>query len=234
MISLVHPVRSTLLILGGSSALLSAATPVPDWFGGPFSTRYGWTFDSDDLTPAPAIADNAHGSPASTVTLTEFADGWQDPGSSIPELTGVTMDGAWDLGMSGDIAIDLQFAASPPAPGTHYRVDLQVYVIAYQGLIALPSLDVVGLPSEELALEQSTLAPDPVFPFFSWEGMAWTGTYDNLATNDLSIRVSAPADNTSVVDAIEVSTTYTVVPEPSSLLLTATGLFIGLSRRQRS
>lgn len=219
------------LAWSGGVVVLSAATPLPPWYGQPNSTRQGYYFDTNSQSPAANVLENPHGTPGATIVLGNFSDGYQDPGNSI-DLNGVNNDGAWDLGISGTITVQLNGAPAPPPPGSYYRFYFEVYVVSYQGITALPLFEAVGLTPVDPVRQQSLVAPDPLFPSATWEGITWTGYFDNVLTNDLTFRIKAPSNNTSVVDSLEVFTHYTLVPEPSATLFVL-GATIGWASRRR-
>ena len=208
-----------------------ASTPLPGWYGQPGTTRQGYWFDSSSLTPSANIMENPYQTPVASVSPGAFSDGWQDPMHTI-DLSGVLLDGAWDLGIAGSITVVCQVAANPPAPGTHYRVDFEVYAVAYRGITALPSLDTLGLLANDLVLTQTLVAEDPEFPGASWQGRMWTGYFESLQTNTVSFAVKAPSNNTSVVDTYEVFTKVTLIPEPSLVMLSVVSA-LGWSLRRR-
>lgn len=196
-----------------------AATPLPSWYGQRDTTRQGYEFTSGSLTPLPNIAENPYQVSMATVVLGSFSDGWQEPGNlpwpAVNDLNGINNDGAWDIGVAGAITVQCKVAANPPPPGMFYRIDFQVYVVAYRGITALPNFDSQGLMAEDLALTQSTVGPDPFFPGATWEGRKWTGSFNNVSTNVVSFGITAPTINITVVDTMEVFTRATLVPEPS-------------------
>jgi hypothetical protein len=167
------------------------------------------------------------------VTLGGFAAGWQNPVSPA-DLSGVAEDGAWDIGTAGTITVMLKVAEDPPETGTFYRIQFQVYAVAYLGITSLPGLDTMGLTAEDLTLSQSLVATDPQFPGATWQGLKWTGTFDNVATNQVSFALKAPSNNTAVVDTFEVFTQVTLVPEPSSSLMILASFLAWSLRRSRN
>ena len=167
-----------------------------------------------------------------TVNLGGYSDGWQDPANPI-DLSGISNDGAWDLGTSGFISVLCHVASAPPPPGSYYRVDFQVYVVAYRGITSLPSMDTVGVTVLDPEYSQSTVGPDPGFPGATWEGSVWTGYVDQLGAGDLTFAIRAPVNNTSVVDTMEVFTKLTLVPEPTAPLLFAMSIMGWVLLRRR-
>lgn len=226
------PLLAAALAAGGLSDAF-AATPLPEWYGEPDTTRQGYLFTNGSLTPAPEILDNPYGTPVATVATGDFSDGWQDPLAPF-DLAGVADDGAWDLGTAGAITVMLEVAEDPPEPGTFYRIQFQVYAVAYLGITGLPGLDTMGLTAEDLTLSQSLVATDPQFPGATWQGLKWTGTFDNVTTNQVAFAVKAPGNNISVVDTFEVFTQVTLVPEPSSSLMILASFLAWSLRRSRN
>jgi hypothetical protein len=225
------PIAAYLAACGFSSAI--AATPLPAWYGDPDTTRQGYEFTSGSFSPLPEILENPHGTPVASVTLGGFSDGWQDPESEF-DLTGVLEDGAWDLGTAGAITVMLKVAENPPEPGTFYRIQFQIYVVAYLGITALPGLDTLGLTAGDLTFSQTLVATDPLFPGATWQGLKWTGYFDNVTTNQIGFAIQAPTNNTSVVDTYEVFTQVTLVPEPSAVLMVFSSFLAWSLRRSRN
>lgn len=209
-----------------------AATPLPSWYGEANTTRQGYTFGTGSLNPAPDILENPYGTPSATVVLGTFSDGWQDPVAPY-DLAGVNDDGAWDLGKAGSISVTCPIAPLAAAPGTTYRVDFEVYSVAYFGITALPLFDSLGLTTNDLIYTQTTVANDPQFPGASWQGLKWTGYFTNQTSNTISFLIKAPANNTAVVDTFEVFTRMTLIPEPSAFLLVLAPAAAWSARRRR-
>lgn len=230
--SSLHLLPAAAWFVAGGLHDAMAATPLPSWYGESNTTRQGYTFGNGSLTPAPDILENPYGSPVATVVLGTFSDGWQDPTAPY-DLAGVNDDGAWDLGRAGTINVTCQIAPFAAAPGTTYRVDFEVYTVAYFGITALPSFDTLGLTANDLTLTQNTVATDPQFPGASWQGLKWTGYYESQTSSTISFMIKAPANNTSVVDTFEVFTRVTVIPEPSALLLAIAPAAAWVARRRR-
>jgi hypothetical protein len=228
----IYSAVAFILAAYGFSAAI-AATPIPTWYGEPDTTRQGYEFTDGSFSPVPEVLENPYGTPVASVTLGGFSDGWQDPDSEF-DLTGVLEDGAWDLGTAGAITVILKVAEDPPEPGSFYRIQFQIYVVAYLGITALPSLDTLGLAAEDLTLSQSLVAPDPLFPGATWQGRTWTGYFDSVTTNQIGFAVKAPANNTSVVDTFEVFTQVTLIPEPSAALMILASFLAWSLRRSRS
>ena len=229
--SRLSQLAASLAACGFSAA--TAATPLPAWYGEPDTTRQGYEFTNGGVNPVPEILENPYGTPTSSVTLGGFATGWQNPASPT-DLSGVAEDGAWDIGTAGTITVMLKVAEDPPETGTFYRIQFQVYAVAYLGITGLPGLDTMGLSAEDLTLSQSLVAVDPQFPGATWQGLKWTGTFDNVTTNQVAFAVKAPGNNISVVDTFEVFTQVTLVPEPSSVLMILASLFAWSLRRSRN
>lgn len=219
---------SATLLLSGS--LLHAATPLPLWYGQPGTTRQGYTFGSGSQTPGANPLVNSYGTVSSQITLGSFSDGWQDPAEPV-DLSGVDADGSWDLGLAGNFAVSAPYAPAAPAPGFYYRVDFQVYAVGYRGITALPNFSLTGATPSGLSMTQAFVANDPLFGGATWESRTWTGYFDTTTAPPVAFTISAPANNTSVIDTIEVFTRITLIPEPgSTALCLAAGLLL-LRRR---
>ncbi len=229
--SLLFPPAAAWIAIGGLHHA-TGATPLPPWHGTPGSTQQGYLFGNGSLTPTPDILDNPYGTPAATVVTGPFSDDWQDPDATY-DLAGVNDDGAWDLGKTGTITIVLPFTQFAASPGVTYRVDFEVYTVAYLGISALPLFTSPGQTASALTLSQNTVATDPLFPGATWQGLNWTGYFENLTSNTITFAIKAPANNTSVVDSIEVFTHVTVIPEPSAFLLVILPAAAWIGRRRR-
>jgi hypothetical protein len=221
------------ILAAGAFSIVRAATPLPVWYGEPNTTRQGYEFTNNSITPSATILENSYGLPITTITLGGFADGWQDPANPI-ELSGVLANGAWDLGTAGAITAQCRVAANAPLPGSYYRIDFMVYAVAYRGITALPLFDSLGLTGRDLVLTQTTVAEDPIFPGATWEGRTWTGYFDHVTTNIVGFAIKSPANNTSVIDTYEIFTKATLVPEPSAILLWFMPVAAWSLRRRRS
>lgn len=213
--SIIFPASLSFLAI---STVLTAATPLPLWYGQPNTTRQGYAFSSAALSPAASPLENPYGAVTSQVTLGNFSDGWQDPNDPI-DLSGVDPDGTWDLGLSGNISVSVPAVSGPAASGYVYRIDFEVYAVGYRGITALPSFSTTGFTPVGLTMTQSTVAPDPLFPGASWDSRRWTGYFDTTSGSPVTFTVSAPANNTSVIDTLEVFTRFTLIPEPAVSLL---------------
>lgn len=220
----------------------SAAT-LPAWYNAADATHthLAHLFTTDDLTPAPDSNINSNGTPVTTVNLGGFNDGWQEPntidqsGADIdPGTPGRQTDGAWDLGVAGSIQSEINIAPSAPLSGMFYEVKFQVYAIALDSLQRLPELEVVGHTAGDLT--RSEVAVDgPTTLSGYWKGITWTGTLQNVNTDQLTFSFNVPTDvdSTSIIDSYEIFTSYTVVPEPSTSMMLLGSALVLVSRRKR-
>jgi hypothetical protein len=191
-----------------------SATPLPVWFGESNTTRQGYAFTTSSLTPVPEILQNPYQTSVATVTLGALNNGWQDPQVDW-DNTGVLKDGAWDIGTAGSIKVSCKVAAS--APATVYRIDFQIYAVAYKisPFFVVPSFECPGLTPKSLTLTQTTVATDPEFPGATWEGLKWTGYFDNVTTDTVNFFIKSPIGGISVslIDSYEV---FTKMTDPSA------------------
>jgi hypothetical protein len=226
----------TLLVFAAASVTASAATPLPPWYPGPDTTRQGYIFDVDTLTPTANTLDNAQGQPLTTITLGQFNAGYQQPGlpPAVIDLNGIDNDGAWDIGIAGTILSQITFAPAAPVPGTYYRVDFQVYTVAYGSPYGPLEFDGQGLTAVDSAMSSIPVANDPLFPGGVWNGQTFTGYFDNVTTNTLIFGVKATSNNTANIDTYEVITRYTLVPEPSAAVMLLGSVLLLASRRRRN
>lgn len=209
-----------------SALSLQAATTLPLWYGQPGTTRQGYTFGTASTTPAASPLENAYGAVSSQITPGAFSDGWQNPLEPV-DLSGVNADGSWDLGMAGKFTVTIPLAPSAPAPGFHYRVDFQVCAVGYLGITSLPNFSLTGVTPSGLSMTQALVGVDPIFPGASWTSRTWTGFFDTTSSSPLQFNITAPANNTSVIDTVEVFTRYTLIPEPDApLLMLLAGLWL--------
>lgn len=205
------------------------AAVVPSWAGEAGTTHHTYTFSTDDATPEAGIAQSTFGTPDLMVTLGLASSGWQNPGEEFTS-PGVNDDGAWDLGNQGYMEISLPVAAAAAAVGTHYRIDFVVFVTGMVTPTAMPSLSAVGLNPQDLVILNETGPMDGMLSH--WDNRTWTGYYDSVTADSISLRISAPSTG-SVIDTFEVYTRLTVVPEPSSALLAMFAGVAGCLRRRR-
>jgi hypothetical protein len=232
----MKPLAKHILLASVGGILTSqGATPLPDWYGDPDTTLQSYLFTDDDLTPDANTLENPYGTPVATVTQGQFASVWQDPSDPIAQ-SGATSDGAWDLGVAGDITVQFDAAADPAPPDSFYRIYFHVYSIGYQdsGFVALPTFEVVGLTPNDLVQSQA-LVLDKGFGA-SYQGLLWTGYLDNLQTNALTFRLNASSVSLTVADSFEIFTRTEVilVPEPSTSFLMLVPAFAWVARRRRS
>jgi hypothetical protein len=225
------------LVVWALGGLSPAATVIPIWAGDPGTTQQEYQFDTNSLSPMANALANPFGTPAGTVSITDFfASGWQDP-SSASALSGVASDGAWDVGREGTFTVDVPFSPGAPPAGSYYRVDFHVHVVAYQlaGISAVPDLVDGGMTVHDPSFDQITIAPDPEFAAAKWEGLTWAGYFDGVTDpSPISFQIKAPASTLSVLDTVEVFTRYSLIPEPSVPLLVMAGVAIlGVTRRCR-
>lgn len=221
-----------LLAAALSTGCAMAATPVPSWFG-LNSTHQAYFFGTGSTTPTADTLANPYGTPVATVTLGTFADGWQNPAEEF-DNPGLNGDGAWDLGINGNISINMLAAATTPAPGTFYRVQFEIHTVAYEGITPLPVFDTLGLTAHDLQQTVTTEGPDPLVSGAFWRRVKWTGYFDNLSTNALTFLLTPPTNKTSQIDSFEVFTQYQVVPEPSAAILLVAPALGWCVRRRRA
>ena len=139
-------------------------------------------------------------------------------------------DGAWDIGKSGSIAVSCKVATA--APANTYRIDFQIYAVAYKGVFVMPSLECPGLTPQNLMLIQTMVATDPKFPGATWEGLKWTGYFDNVTTDTVNFVIKSPVNGMSLIDTYEIFTKVTGVGiSPYDMWALAQGLVAGTSGR---
>lgn len=211
---------SILGLLCGSLQCTFAAIALPLWVGDPQTTSCGYLFETDDDTPSPSWEVNPYGASLGFVSVASdgTGTGWQDPLEGF-NITMTPDSGAWDLGKSGTVEIDLQVGPGL-GPGQTYEVEFQVRSISYTvpGLIPLPSLSADGLTPESETSMTEEVMEDPSFGGASWQEEVWEGVFTNITDENLTFVISAPNDGTSVVEAVEIYTRYTLVNPPPPTL----------------
>ena len=208
---------SILGLLCGSLQCTFAAIALPLWVGDPQTTSCGYLFETNDDTPSPSSEVNPYGASLGSVSVASdgTGTGWQDP-MEVFNITMTPDSGAWDVGKSGTVEIDLKVGPALGV-GQSYEVEFQVRSISYFGITLLPSLSVEGLtPESETSMTELFLA-DPLFPGASWQEEVWEGVFKNVTDENLTFVISAPSDGTSVVEAVEIYTRYTLIETPPTL-----------------
>ena len=196
-----------------------AAIALPLWVGDPQTTSCEYLFETNDDTPSPSSEANPYGASQGFVSVASDGSGtgWHDPLVAF-HITMTPDSGAWDLGKSGTVEIDLPVGPALTA-GQTYDVEFQVRVISYfdPSLIPLPGLSAEGLTPESDTLMTEEFLPDPIFSNASWEEQVWEGVFKDVTDENLTFVISAPSDGTSVVEAVEVYTRYTLIEIPPTL-----------------
>jgi hypothetical protein len=222
-------------LLPTSAALVmlssQAQAQLPSWYGQPNTTRTEYIFDSGVITPSANIFESPFGAASALVTVGAFSSGWQDPLAPF-SLSGITNNGAWDLGRFGTINVTLPIASAPPDPGFTYTVDFDIYAIFYlSSPIASPTLETFGNVPSNLVRTQTFEADDPGFPGATWQRVRWTGSFQAQTATSLQIGITG-AFFGSVIDDMGLFTRTTAIPEPSAALLICFSA-IGLVVRRR-
>lgn len=205
------------------------AAVVPIWANQPNSTHHLYHFSSASTTQTPDLLTSPFGTSSISIHPGTGSAGWQDPAGEFTS-PGINDDGAWDLANSGYIDITLPIAAGAASPGTEYRIDFVIYVTGLAGIVSLPALDDLGLSEHDLVVQNST---GPTDGLGRWDSRTWTGYYDGINSNSITLRIQAPPGG-SVIDTLEIYTNLTVVPEPSAALLTVAAGLAGCLRRRRN
>ncbi len=187
--------------------------PAPSWYGDPDTTFQSYLFTTDSTTALPEDYENPYGVPAMNITVVPsggVGTGYQDP--SIPWH--IHRDGgAWDLGPDGFIQFDIPVA---PPVGTGPGYVLEVYIgVVYEptaGFYSPPAID-VSPPSPVTTDLNPQYEQDG---FFFWGLATSVVTINNLQSDFITIFVNAQGSTGSLIDAVEIHTRYTVIPEPKS------------------
>jgi hypothetical protein len=231
--------------LGLSAALpASAAVSLPSWNGQPNTTSQVFLFNTASTTPSANNSVNPYGTASASVVVGFFGNGWENPADAPASNPGFNGDGAWDvgtgidslsgnrLGPDGSITFSVPVAPAAPGVGQSYRLDILIYAVAYQDLHRLPEASVLGLAPGDLVLASSNvLGTRP--PNGTWRELTWTAVKEGHTTGALSVALTPPTGEASVIDRVEIYTRYTLVPEPSSaVLLMLAGATVSLRRRR--
>jgi hypothetical protein len=234
---MIRSIRSKASVVLAALVLLTpgfGAVVLPVWFGDPNTTSQVFLFDTPSLTPAPNVSGNPYGTTSASVDVGFFGNGWENPADLPISNPGFDGDGAWDVGAGNDGSITFQVPVAPsdPGPGMSYRLDIMIYVIAYRDLQELPEASVLGLAPGDLLLTSSNiLSTRP--PAGSWRELTWQGLKEDHATDSITIALTPPTGDVSVIDRVEIYTRYEVVPEPSTAVLSLLAAWAFCLRRRR-
>jgi hypothetical protein len=228
--------RIAALLLGmGLFTPAFGAVTLPTWFGDPNTTSQVFLFNTASTTPTPNTSANPYGTTSATVDVGFFGNGWENPADLPISNPGFNGDGAWDIGAGNDGSITFQVPVAPsaPLPGQSYRLDIMIYVIAYKDLQELPEASVLGLAPGDLVLTASNvLSTRP--PAGTWRELTWQAVKNGHDSGSLTVALTPPTGDVSVIDRVEIYTRYEAIPEPSvALLAVASALALGSRRRRR-
>ena len=217
-------IASAALLLPMTKA--GAAAFVPPWDGDPLSTTQIHTFSTDSLTPVPETLANAYGTPATEIVVVEpSGTGWQDPALGGLSSTRVEGEGAWDVGVGGSITITIPIA--PAGDFTPKFLDIGIDVVFLSSLASGPSLDLVEDTPLLLTGQDSLVEIDGIR---FWSRTVWEASFENFTSDTLTVVLSAPDNNISVIDRVAI---YTVIPEPGAAALALLGGLWLLAGRRR-
>lgn len=210
------------------------AVTLPTWFGEPNTTSQVFLFNTASTTPSPNNSANPYGTTSATVDVGFFGNGWENPADLPISNPGFNGDGAWDIGAGNDGSITFEVPVAPaaPGPGQSYRLDIMIYVIAYKDLQELPLPSVLGLAPGDLVLTGSNvLSTRP--PAGTWRELTWEAVKSGHGGSAITVALTPPTGDVSVIDRVEIYTRYEVVPEPSVALLAVISGLALCSRRRR-
>ena len=211
-----------------------AAVTLPTWFGEPNTTSQVFLFNSASTTPSPNTSANPYGTTSAAVDVGFFGNGWENPADLPISNPGFNGDGAWDIGAGSDGSITFQVPVAPSAPGLgqSYRLDILIYVIAYKDLQELPLPSVLGLaPGDLVQTGSNVLSSRP--PAGTWRELTWQAVKNHHGSNTITVALTPPTGDVSVIDRVEIYTRYEAVPEPSVAILTLVSAMALGSRRRR-
>lgn len=205
------------------AATLNAAAlaPLPSWFGDANTTYQSYTFSTDSLSPAPEEMTNPYGSPTAQIEVVPSLGvgvGYQDPDPNVPSIN--RTGGAWDLGPAGSMLFEIPVGPALPS-GQFYVVDVFVNVIYESGLYYPPNL----IPTPSAAV---SVFDDPNFDQINivrWGLRSSEASLTAVSGDTISLLLDVPGetgvteDTGSIVDTVELHTSYQIVPEPLSLPL---------------
>lgn len=210
------------------------AVVLPTWFGEPNTTSQVFLFNSSDLTPAPNVSANPYGTTSASVDVGFFGNGWENPADLPISNPGFDGDGAWDVGAGNDGSITFEVPVAPSVPGLgmSYRLDILIYVVAYKDLQELPVPSILGLAPGDLDLVSSNiLSTRP--PAGSWRELTWEAVKNGHTSDSITIALTPPTGDVSVIDRVEIYTRFVAVPEPSSFALSLLAALAFCTRRRR-
>ncbi len=199
-----------------------AYTPVtpPGWSNVTGCVRQLYLFPNDGLTPPADESDSPFGAPAAEVSLGYLSTGWQDPTADPPESYGEPGSGAWDLGQgpTGAIRVTVPIGNVASNTGfTGYNVDIQVNVVGYDVMVALPSLSADGY---SLSGQTQTDSPAYGSGLDTCKNRTWTARVMNVMADQITLIIAADAALGSVIDTIEI---YARDADSQSPIATALG-----------
>ncbi len=223
-----------LFILGLSSGA-GAAVVLPSWFGAPNTTSQVFLFNTASTSPTPNSSVNPYGTTSASVDVGLFGNGWEDPASLPLSNPGHDGDGAWDIGAGTDGSITFEVPVAPGSPGAglSYRLDIMIYAVAYRDLQQLPLPSVLGLAPGDLVLTSNNVLSSRL-PAGTWRELTWQAQKQDHMTGAITVALTPPNGAVSVIDRVEIYTRFTVVPEPSSFLLSLVAGLVFCCRRRRS
>lgn len=207
---------------------------LPSWFGDPNTTSQVFLFNSASTSPTPNSSGNPYGTTSASVDVGLFGNGWEDPANLPLSNPGHDGDGAWDVGAGNDGSITFEVPVAPGSPGLgqSYRLDILIYAVAYRDLQQLPLPSVLGLAPGDLVLTSNNVLSSRL-PAGTWRELTWLAEKQDHMTGAITVALTPPDGAVSVIDRVEIYTRFTVVPEPSSFLLSLVAALVFFSRRRR-
>jgi hypothetical protein len=184
----------------------------PDWAGDAHTTRQVFRFTTPAIATGAETVANPYGIPFAVVTVSEpLGAGWQDPASPFA-ISGVSEDGAWDLGPGGSIALTIPYVSPEVLAVGGERLDIYARVVAYQNPLALPEVEVPGSVLEDVTETIALLQPDILGQHME---IQWTARATDMAATTVTLLIGAKSQG-GLVDSVEIHTRFHPVSVPSA------------------
>jgi hypothetical protein len=172
------------------------------------TTHHMWYFDTQDLSPAPDVVDNAPGIPPAEMLVT-------------PGPLGSWVDGAWEL--SGEIDIIIE---NDPTPRDMKIIDVMLTWSPGDLDSFLPKMPGILVSADGMTRSEMEVVNDPI------AGTPWT-----LSTYHITIwpnpeREWIAIKGNIIVDALDIKTEC--IPEPATMGLLGLGSLALLRYRRKS